>query len=258
MKKTLIALLLISIALISPFIISPSHASTTATLGIDSSTQSFPSAKIGDTVQINLEVSNIQDLWAWDIEELTWNPSILNLTSANEGPFLQKAGQTLFIYPSSATKAFANGTIPEISDTLLEETGASGTGDIVSLTFQVVSIGTSKLSFGEVIADSPPTNFSNPDQQNSIPITAVGGTITVGTPATSSSTPTPTATATSTPTNSPNSSTGPSTDDSPSPTPTNGISNIPEFSVVSTIALLAVVAASSLVILLRKRSILQK
>jgi len=252
MKKTLIALLLISIALASTLIINPSHASTTATLGIDSSTQSFLSAKVGETIQVNLEISNVQDLWAWDIEELTWNSQILNLTSATEGPFLQKEGQTMFLYPSASVVPIANGNIPEISDTLMELSSVSGTGDIVSLNFIVVSTGTCNINFGEVIAYAPPPDLANPDEQTSIAITAVNGTVTVGTPissTTTTSTPTPTPTST----NSRDSGSQTSTGDIATPTP-DGTLNIPEFSAASTVALLAMfVATASLLLIVRKR-----
>ena len=80
MKKFVLAVFLAVLALVSVIAIYPSHASTATTMSIDSSTQQFPSATVGSTIQINIEVSNVQGLWAWDVAGLTFNPAYLNLT----------------------------------------------------------------------------------------------------------------------------------------------------------------------------------
>jgi hypothetical protein len=102
-------------------------------------------------------VSNVQNLWSWDIVNLRFNPNFLNLTQVSEGTFLKAAGSTLFIWTSTSTNAISKGDIPDISDTLLEYTSASGGGVIATLTFRVVSLGTSQIIFNQ-------TTLLNPNQ----------------------------------------------------------------------------------------------
>ena len=115
------------------------HASTTSTIKVDSATQQFPSAHVGDTIQVNITISNVQNLWAWDLPNIRFDPTILNLTQINEGPFLQQAGQTVFIWASSASYAIGQGDIPDTSDTLLSVASASGSGVLATLVFQVLA-----------------------------------------------------------------------------------------------------------------------
>jgi hypothetical protein len=266
MKKILPALLLIAIAFISATAITPLHAATAATLGVDSSTQQFPTATVGSTIVVNLTISNIQGLWAWDMENLNWSSNILSLVSANEGSFLKQAGQTMFLYPSDSVNTIASGWIPEMSDTLIEATSVSGSGVIVSFDFKVVALGTCDITFGTVIADAPPNVKTL--AQNPISITGVNATVTVGAV---NATPTPVGSATANPgsigsptsipaTTAPATSNSPTNDPSnnPASSPTPTINQAPEIPAVPTIALFAVLVAVCALLTLAKKSGLNK
>jgi hypothetical protein len=136
-------------------LVKPSSASGTAIISVDSATQQFPSVRVGDTIQVNIDVSNVQNLWAWGIDNLKFNPSILNLTQVSEGPFLKQAGSTLFLWSSQSTIAFSKGDIPEISCVLLEQSSTSGSGVITTLTFQVISNGTSQITSNQTTLEDP-------------------------------------------------------------------------------------------------------
>src|SRR5208337_651720 len=165
MKKIKIALLLTVIAFASVIMINPIHASGTATIGIDSATQQFPSAHVGDAIQINITVSNVQDLWGWDISDLSFNPAMLSLTQVTEGPFLQEAGQTMFMWTSLSTVALSQGDIPDISDALLSTNSTVGSGVIATLTFTVLSLGSSQIRFNQSsLYDNKPVPSSSPPQ----------------------------------------------------------------------------------------------
>jgi hypothetical protein len=94
----------------------------------------------GATISINLTVQDVSSLWSWDVEGLTWNNSMLQLTSTpsnvTEGPFLQNAGPTLFMETPPKP-----GNIRELSSTLLENTTASGSGNLAYINFTVVALG---------------------------------------------------------------------------------------------------------------------
>ena len=105
---------------------------------------------------------------------------VLNLTQVTEGPFLKQAGQSLFIWTSNDALDIGKGIINETSDTLLELTGASGSGVIATLTFTVLSAGTSQISFGSTTLDSS-TNLGtiNNPQYQQISCTPVNAQVTV-------------------------------------------------------------------------------
>jgi len=93
----------------------------------------------GGTVSINLTVQDVSSLWSW-YADVSWNNSALRLTSTptnvTEAPFLQNAGPTLFMETPPAP-----GNIRELSSTLLENTTASGSGDLAYVNFTVVALG---------------------------------------------------------------------------------------------------------------------
>ena len=161
-----------------------SNASETALISVESATQQFPSAHLGDTIHLNIDVSNVQNLWSWDIANLRFNPNFLNLTQVSEGPFLKAAGLTLFIWTSTSTNAISKGDIPDISDTLLEYTSASGNGVIATLTFRVISLGTSQIVFNQTTLLNP-NQIAAPGQTTGayeqINNQAINANITVGT-----------------------------------------------------------------------------
>ncbi len=262
MKKFIIAFFLVAIALTSVLTINSARASGTTTIGIESSTQQFPSANVGDTIQVNIEISNVQGLWAWDVADLTFNPAILNITGVTEGPFLKAAGQDLFIWTSASTVDFAQGFIPDISDTLLSFNTESGSGVLATLTFQVLALGTSQIIFNSTTLDSS-TNIgsvTSPDYQQ-IRCTNINANISVGPSSTSTPTSNPTSTPTTVPSTDSPSPTGSTNTASPTPeinSPTPNEQQAPEFPVITTLILLMIIATVSTVLLTKKAKLNKK
>jgi len=259
MKKFILAIFLAVIALTSVVAINPSHAAAATTISIDPSTQQFPSATVGSTIQVNIDISNVQGLWAWDILDLTFNPAYLNVTGVSEGPFLQNAAQDLFVWTSTDTIALNKGIISDMSDTLLSFTTASGSGVLATLTFTVLSLGTAQINFTQTTLDSDKNlgNTTDPVFQT-IPCTNINANITLG-PVTA--TPAPTTNPTSSPAGSPSSSPPPTTSSSAthststpdsSPTSTPKIQQAPEFPAFAIIMLLIIAATASTLLLSRK------
>ena len=170
-KRLTITSFLLAVVLASATAINCSNASGTAIINVDSATQQFPSAHLGDTIDVNIDVSSVQNLWSWDIANLKFNPNFLILTQVSEGPFLKAAGSTLFIWTSTSTNAISKGDIPDISDTLLEYTSASGGGVIATLTFRVISLGTSQIIFNRTTLENSASVISSQ---------AVNANITIG------------------------------------------------------------------------------
>ena len=241
MKKLIVAMLLMVIAFSFALMISPARATGTATISVSSATQQFPSANVGDSIQVNITVSNVQNLWGWQISGTRFNPAVLSLTKVAEGPFLQQAGQTMFSSTSSDSYAVNQGDLTQMYDILISTSGVSGSGVIATLTFTVLATGTSQLNFTATSLVAPPPSGST----TGVPIAcnALNVTLTIGS-STNTSSPTSGPAITS-PSSSPNSSSNPkSGDNSPRPT---GLSQAPEFS--ATVVIVPLMAVTALIIL---------
>ncbi len=262
-KRFILAIFLVAVALASALAIPPSHASGTTTLSIDSATQQFPSANVGDTIQVNITISNVQSLWAWDISELSFNPAYLNITDVTEGPFLKAAGQSLFIWTSNSPNWYAIGIIPDISDTLLEYSTKSGSGVLATLTFKVVALGTSEIVFNQTTLDSSTfTETSTGIVYQQISDTTTNANIVVG-GNTSGPSPSPTSGPTTAPsvTSLPTSSSpspDPTTSGTPSPTATPTTQQAPEFPVFSVLLTLIIATTISTLLLTKKAKLNKK
>jgi hypothetical protein len=90
--------------------------------------------QVNQAFTLSIAISNVTNLWSWDAS-IRWNPKYLNMTrTPTEGGFMRKAGSTLFI-PTRPLK----GSEPDISDTLLSNSGANGSGVLATLYFEILS-----------------------------------------------------------------------------------------------------------------------
>lgn len=178
-------------------VVKPSYAQSTPTVSIDPKTLNLTNAYVGQTIQLNITVTDVQGLWGWTVQDVRFNPSVLNITNVQEGPFLKDKDSTFFLWASNSTLAFSQGDIPNINCALSSITNVSGTGVLATLTFQVLATGTSPITITQASLLSDSQQMSD---------TIVNGTVNVA--AISTITPSPS----SSPATSPNSS---------SPTPTS-------------------------------------
>ncbi len=127
--------------------------------------------KIGDTLTVNITISDVQNLYGVDVE-LGWNPVVLSLVNAksmlgveaNPGGVLHESGtDTLLIAENEASQETGQYTLTATS------TGSSpafsGSGTIATLTFNVTSAGQTSLTLQSELADHPAadetSNFIN-------------------------------------------------------------------------------------------------
>jgi len=114
----------------------------------------------GETVNANIDIQNVTDLYAFDLT-VYYNPALLSLTNVSEGAFLPTGGATdFFVLDDTSTP----GSIYDIVD-LLETavSGVSGSGTLAALQFQVIDgYGQSGITFdpGSALFDS---NLNNID-----------------------------------------------------------------------------------------------
>jgi NADH:ubiquinone oxidoreductase subunit K len=166
-----ILLILISTALtLGAINVAFSQGSSSTTVEIVPSTTS---AHVGDTITVNITVSNVQNLYALDVT-LNWNTSVLQFLNA--GPRLgvesypdgvlygniyvveNNASQDLGEYDLVAT---SQGQVPWFN----------GTGNIAMITFQVTGVGQSVLYLTTELSDG------NPSGANFIAHSDVNGTV---------------------------------------------------------------------------------
>jgi hypothetical protein len=189
MRKGLIAFCLILLALTIGIAVKPSRATPeTAVVSVDPAKLNLTTAYVGQTIQLNVSITNVQGLWGWALQNVNFDPKVLKVTNVQEGPFLKSQSQTFFLWASNSTLAFSEGDIPEINCAFGEDTTVNGTGVLATLSFKVVAAGTSPISIGAAALMSDIAS-NQLDENNEISCTWTNGTVTVTT--VSSATPTP-------------------------------------------------------------------
>jgi len=154
--KTSVIMAIAFLSLISSSVVSSARSQGTV-ISVSPSSSTLPKSQIGANYLINISISDVANLWSWKVR-LNWNPGVLNFINITEGPFLKDFGATLFPPPPQRS-----GYLTEVSDTLLENASASGSGLLATVTFQVVGSGQSDITLTETellqpITGQPPTH----------------------------------------------------------------------------------------------------
>jgi uncharacterized repeat protein (TIGR01451 family) len=112
-----------------------------STLSVDPATIKDPSKLAGTSFNVNLTAGNMQNLHSWNIT-IKWDPNVINLASVTEGAFLKQTGTTSFSSDIHSVDGYA-----VVNATLLQaSTGTSGNGTLATITFDVITFGSSLLS----------------------------------------------------------------------------------------------------------------
>jgi hypothetical protein len=121
------------------------QASAVPTLSLSAS----PSpAVLGSPVSVNVVIGDITNLYAYQFS-LAFNPALLQATAVTEGSFLATGGTTFF---DGGTINNAAGTISFSFDSLIGALpGVNGGGVLASIAFNTVGVGTSALTFSDVL-----------------------------------------------------------------------------------------------------------
>ncbi|MCW3983827.1 MAG: cohesin domain-containing protein [Candidatus Bathyarchaeota archaeon] len=98
---------------------------------------------VGSTFTVSGTITGASDIWQWVFTNVNWNPAVLSLTSVSEGSFLNAGGATFY---AAAPADNVHGKLPEVSSTRMSATTASGSGTLVTLTFQVIGYGSSAIT----------------------------------------------------------------------------------------------------------------
>jgi hypothetical protein len=132
---------------------------------------SVSTVKVGDVFSVNVNVTNVVNLTAWQLNIYYLN-AVINCTNVAEGPFLQTGGGTYFGQNITNNYNSTHGRLLAYS-TLLGNTSANGGGVILTVTFKAVSGGNTALG----LANTQLFDEKVPPQQ--IPHQDFGGTVIV-------------------------------------------------------------------------------
>lgn len=113
------------------------------------SVQSSPTPGVlGSSVSVDVLISGISDLYGYQFS-LSFDPALLQLSSASEGAFLPAGGTTFW------DAGIVDNSLGQISFTFNTLIGAipgvSGDGVLAHFNFQVTGVGTSALNFSDVL-----------------------------------------------------------------------------------------------------------
>jgi hypothetical protein len=146
--------LIIVVVMSFPFLTVEQSSSSSTKMFVNPPKIQNETLQTGSTFTVNLNVSDVDDLFAWQVS-LSWNSSILNVTTITFSDFLA-AGTTS---PNGTRPAWKMDNVTGYA--LLGETtlgnypGVSGNGSIASVEFEVLAYGDTVLNISS--AQSPKT-----------------------------------------------------------------------------------------------------
>jgi len=136
-----------------------------------------PGFQIGDTFQVDVNVTGVTDLFAWQIN-LTWNTSILSLSNIIAGEFLNRSR------PTANTTSYGLGFVINVTDnaegyTAMGESilggvaGQDDNGTLVTIEFLIVGCGETNLTIIDV-GGTLPSTLLNSTLSTIVPIKSDG------------------------------------------------------------------------------------
>jgi general secretion pathway protein D len=134
-----------------------------ASLSIVPSSQSVT---VGQTVSLDIQISGVNDLYAFQFD-LGFDPTVLLATDITEGAFLPLGGPTLYVGGTIDNTA---GTISSTGDVLNGAvSGVSGTGILATVNFTALASGSSGINLFNpiILLDSNLADISVDSIQNS-------------------------------------------------------------------------------------------
>lgn len=136
-------LLLSLMLLIESVFVDSSQQAAIATVSVSPSSVT---ASVGQNFKIDINISNVFDLYGWEFR-LNWTATLIDAVNVAEGPFLKTGGSTFFTYNANATAGRM-----VVDCTLLGNVpGVNGGGTLATITFYVKNVGQSPLNLYNVV-----------------------------------------------------------------------------------------------------------
>jgi len=134
-------------------------ASPDTLLSLDPQVNAVPP---GQSFNVTIKVADVTNLYAWQFN-LTFNPTVLNVVNATEGPFLKNVGSTFWGFSQNDIHNAEGWVFVPCSFFPLPEEGASGSGVLATVIFTVKADGLSSLHFSGISTASPETILASWD-----------------------------------------------------------------------------------------------
>jgi len=155
LRKNLLILLMLT-ALLAILLLPKPVSSPSSTVV---ATEPLPStAPAGADFDVNITVTEVSDLYGWELN-MTFNPTILNVVTMVEGPFLLDFANMMGIYTWPLGPLIDNdaGWV-QMSNSLFSfeplTDGADGSGVLATITFNVLTSGTVPLHFNKTLLNT--------------------------------------------------------------------------------------------------------
>ena len=202
-KISLIAILFIfSLIIVLPIQVTKAQSST-PTVSVSTSNSS---AAVGQTITVNVVISNVQSLYGIDLT-LDWNTAVLQLESNQSFIGVETNSQGILHNPTLVVQDAASQQTGEYDLIATSENPAaafSGSGTIGTLTFKAIASGQSSLAVSSTLAQYEGVDqTAEPITHNDVSsVVNVGSTSSTSSP-TASSSPSSSSSSSSTPSSSP-------------------------------------------------------
>lgn len=95
------------------------------------------SPNVGDTIDVVVDVTNVTDLFSYGFD-IAYDPAILSLSTVAQGTFLSESGSVTTSFQSGLEDGTAGMLIVAEARTVDPKVGLSGSGNLFTLTFDVV------------------------------------------------------------------------------------------------------------------------
>jgi len=117
-------------------------------IGVDPPSIIDPSLIRGDTFKVNISITMADEVYAWSLN-MSWDPTVLNVTEIYEGAFLNQEGayDTSFATKISQEEGYLHANCTLLGE--LPEASASGNGTLITVTFMVKNKGATVLRVSE-------------------------------------------------------------------------------------------------------------
>lgn len=132
--------------------------------------------KVGDTFTLTVDIGQVENLYGFQFD-LGYSNSILRFVKVEEGSFLASGGVPTHCVDVESTP----GMIKNIACVRQGDVGgASGSGDLIRITFEAISAGNSPISFYNVQLSDPAASairFKSSDSTVTVEAAIPGGTV---------------------------------------------------------------------------------
>lgn len=188
-KSKSIAILAIAFFILAPLLsLAPASAAVSAdrfyitnTAGEEEWTLQ-PSA-IGTIITVQLRIEGASPIWGWAVEEVTWNPDVLQYVSASEGNFLRGGSADEYIYETQSVRGSVTADNPGVlaggiaAAIVGDYQQTDGDGILATMRFRIVGAGNANIHIDTPVLVE--TYRTNPEPH---PELAADPTLVIGNP----------------------------------------------------------------------------